>query len=112
MAAHGVKNWVQIATELHMRNGKQCRERWRNHLRPELNKGDWTQEEDVAIWSRVQQLGTKRAQISLPRYSLDTSWTLPRHQVGADLGAVHAAPDRQRHQEPVELDRPQELPPE
>ena len=47
-----------------MRNGKQCRERWRNHLRPELNKGDWTQEEDVAIWSRVQQLGTKWAQIS------------------------------------------------
>ena len=26
--------------------GKQCRERWRNHLRPELNKGDWTVEED------------------------------------------------------------------
>ena len=47
-----------------MRNGKQCRERWRNHLRPELNKGDWTQDEDVTIWSRVQQLGTKWAQIS------------------------------------------------
>ena len=53
--------------------GKQCRERWRNYLRPELNKGDWTVEEDVAIWSRVQQLGTKRAQISLPRHSLHTS---------------------------------------
>jgi len=64
VAAHGVKNWAQIATELHMRNGKQCRERWRNHLRPELNKGDWTQDEDVTIWSRVQQLGTKWAQIS------------------------------------------------
>jgi len=39
----------------------QCRERWRNHLRPELNKGDWSTEEDVDIWNRVQQLGTKCA---------------------------------------------------
>lgn len=61
---HGTKNWALIATQLTMRNGKQCRERWRNHLRPELNKGDWTQQEDIAIWEKVQQFGTKWAQIS------------------------------------------------
>lgn len=61
---HGVKNWALIATQLNMRNGKQCRERWRNHLRPELNKGDWDTQEDVDIWDRVQQMGTKWAQIS------------------------------------------------
>ncbi len=61
---HGIKNWAMIATQLHMRNGKQCRERWRNHLRPELNKGEWTTEEDCDIWRRVQELGTKWAQIS------------------------------------------------
>ena len=61
---HGVKNWALIATQLNMRNGKQCRERWRNHLRPELNKGDWDMHEDVEIWDRVQQMGTKWAQIS------------------------------------------------
>ena len=61
---HGVKNWALIATQLHMRNGKQCRERWRNHLRPELNKGDWDMHEDVEIWDRVQEMGTKWAQIS------------------------------------------------
>ena len=33
---HGVKSWAHIATYLHMRNGKQCRERWRNHLRLSL----------------------------------------------------------------------------
>ena len=54
---HGVKSWAHIATYLHMRNGKQCRERWRNHLRPQLNKGDWTAQEDCDIWDRVQEMG-------------------------------------------------------
>lgn len=61
---HGTKNWALIATQLTMRNGKQCRERWRNHLRPELNKGDWTRDEDERIWNKVQEMGTKWAQIS------------------------------------------------
>ena len=30
----------------------------------QLNKGDWTTDEDVEIWERVQQMGTKWAQIS------------------------------------------------
>ncbi|EOD27550.1 hypothetical protein EMIHUDRAFT_58392, partial [Emiliania huxleyi CCMP1516] len=37
---------------------KQCRERWRNHLRPELNKGDWTVEEDEfsTKWAQISEL--------------------------------------------------------
>ena len=61
---YGIKSWAQIATNLRNRNGKQCRERWRNHLRPELNKGDWTEQEDIDIWDHVQEMGTKWAQIS------------------------------------------------
>ena len=61
---YGIKSWAQIATNLSNRNGKQCRERWRNHLRPQLNKGDWTTQEDCDIWDRVQDMGTKWAQIS------------------------------------------------
>jgi hypothetical protein len=34
---HGIKSWAHIATFLQMRNGKQCRERWRNHLRPQVH---------------------------------------------------------------------------
>ena len=60
---YGIKSWAQIATNLSNRNGKQCRERWRNHLRPQLNKGDWSAEEDCAIWDRVQEMGTKWAQV-------------------------------------------------
>lgn len=32
----------------------QCRERWHNHLRPDLRKGDWTAEEDAVILSSLE----------------------------------------------------------
>ncbi len=31
------------------RIGKQCRERWHNHLNPNIKKERWTDEEDLAI---------------------------------------------------------------
>ena len=33
---HGEKRWAQIAQMLNGRVGKQCRERWHNHLRPDI----------------------------------------------------------------------------
>merc|ERR1711988_1177308 len=45
------------------RLGKQCRERWHNHLSPELNKQPWTEAEDEMILSCVAKMGTKWAQI-------------------------------------------------
>lgn len=36
---HGVRKWSQIAKELVGRIGKQCRERWHNHLRPDIKVG-------------------------------------------------------------------------
>jgi hypothetical protein len=39
--------------------GKQCRERWFNHLDPAVRKGDWTVEEDRLIWEKQQEIGNK-----------------------------------------------------
>lgn len=33
---YGVRKWAQIAEKLAGRAGKQCRERWHNHLRPDI----------------------------------------------------------------------------
>jgi len=33
---HGTGKWSQIAEKLDGRAGKQCRERWHNHLRPDI----------------------------------------------------------------------------
>ena len=35
----GAKNWTMIAKHVPNRQGKQCRERWFNHLNPTINKG-------------------------------------------------------------------------
>jgi len=42
----GAKKWSQIAQQLPGRIGKQCRERWHNHLNPAINKAAWTMDED------------------------------------------------------------------
>jgi Myb-like DNA-binding domain len=36
--------WTKIGEVFGERNGKQCRERWYNHLDPAVNKGEWTVE--------------------------------------------------------------------
>jgi myb proto-oncogene protein len=45
------------------RSGKQCRERWHNHLSPDVNKAEWTADEDAEIVRKVQELGTRWSEI-------------------------------------------------
>lgn len=59
--AHGPKRWSQIAAELPGRIGKQCRERWHNHLNPEISREPWSVEEDRIIIANHENLGTKWA---------------------------------------------------
>jgi len=54
---HGPKRWSQIASELPGRIGKQCRERWHNHLNPAISKAPWSESEDRIIL-QCQQDGT------------------------------------------------------
>ena len=46
---HGMKSWSLIARQFSGRLGKQCRERWYNHLNPDIVKTAWTDEEDQKI---------------------------------------------------------------
>jgi len=38
----GAKNWNSISDSLTGRTGKQCRERWHNHLDPNIRKEKWS----------------------------------------------------------------------
>lgn len=61
--AHCKVRWSAIGALMEGRSGKQCRERWHNHLSPEVTKTEWTAEEDSAIVARVQELGTRWSEI-------------------------------------------------
>lgn len=60
----GPKKWSTIANELPGRIGKQCRERWHNHLNPDIVKSTWTEEEDKAILLAHHELGNRWAEIA------------------------------------------------
>ncbi|KAM4562989.1 v-myb avian myeloblastosis viral oncogene homolog-like 2a isoform 2-T2 [Odontesthes bonariensis] len=61
---YGSRNWTLIAKHLKGRMGKQCRERWHNHLDPMIKKSSWTDEEDLIIYKAHSILGNRWAEIS------------------------------------------------
>ncbi|KAJ1446884.1 Homeodomain-like protein, partial [Pelagophyceae sp. CCMP2097] len=71
MRAGGL-TWMQIAERIPGRIGKQCRERWTNHLDPNLKKGGWTVDEDTILaeaqlrwgnaWTKIAKLLPGRAE--------------------------------------------------
>jgi len=61
---HGAKKWSLIAGHLPGRIGKQCRERWHNHLNPNINKDPWRDEEDRKILEAHETLGNRWAEIA------------------------------------------------
>lgn len=61
---YGTKKWSLIASKLEGRLGKQCRERWYNHLDPEIKKEPWTDEEDRLVIELHAKLGNRWAEIA------------------------------------------------
>ncbi|RDY08496.1 Transcription factor MYB3R-1, partial [Mucuna pruriens] len=61
---NGPKKWSSIAQHLPGRIGKQCRERWCNHLDPTIKKEAWTQEEELALIHFHQKHGNRWAELS------------------------------------------------
>jgi len=61
ISRHGPSNWSRIALEMNNRIGKQCRERWHNHLCPDVKTDSFSPEEDRAIMEAVALHGTKWA---------------------------------------------------
>lgn len=71
----GLTNWTKISEEMSRmmketfgdndgRSGKQCRERWYNHLHPEIKRDPWTEEESRILDDAWARLGNKWREIA------------------------------------------------
>jgi len=60
----GTKQWARIAQVLSGRKGKQCRERWHNHLNPDINKESWSALEDALLIDAHSKYGNRWAEIA------------------------------------------------
>jgi len=64
VAEHGPQKWTFIAEHLSGRIGKQCRERWHNHLNPRIKKVQWSEAEEWILFIQHKSLGNKWAEIA------------------------------------------------
>jgi hypothetical protein len=55
----GTSDWNRVAAEVPGFSGRQCRERWKNYLSPNLTEGPWTSEEDQMLVDAFHKLGSK-----------------------------------------------------
>eukprot|EP00667_Euglena_gracilis_P014916 EG_transcript_15486 len=60
----GPRGWNHIAQHLPGRLGKQCRERYINHLDPRVCKEKWTPDEDLSIMAAYRHYGPQWSKIS------------------------------------------------
>merc|ERR1719491_2315158 len=56
--------WSIVAQSMPERTGKQCRERYVNHLNPRLKSSDWSPAEDATIFHLYNTSGSQWAKMS------------------------------------------------
>lgn len=57
-------HWSTISGKMGNRTGKQCRERYHNHLKPDIWKGTWSQDEDDLLNQSQKVMGNQWAKIA------------------------------------------------
>ena len=62
--ANGPQKWTLISQHLNCRVGKQCRERWHNHLNPRIKKVNWNKEEEWILFLMHRIVNNKWAEIA------------------------------------------------
>jgi hypothetical protein len=94
----GTTSWKALAQQIPGRTGKQCRERWVNHLRPVILRDKWTPADDRVLIVQQGMSGNHWAQIAqaLPGRSttaIKNRWMwLCKRAARETLAKRHASP--------------------
>lgn len=60
----GARKWDLIAKYIPNRTAKQCRDRYKNYLSPNIFHGEWSNEEDIIILEKIKELGPQWSTIA------------------------------------------------
>ena len=69
--SNGPVNWKNVSEQMQNRTARQCRERYKNYLKPNIIKKNWTREEDTLILKKYAEIGSKWE--SIARYLVGRS---------------------------------------
>jgi hypothetical protein len=61
---YGQDDWRLISHEMHSRSPRQCRERYKNYLSPEISTRPWAESEDTLLRQKYREMGPRWARMS------------------------------------------------
>jgi hypothetical protein len=59
VSLYGDSDWARVAAEMSGRSKRQCRERWRHYLSPDLKTDPFTEEEDQRLREGIKAVGQR-----------------------------------------------------
>jgi len=89
--------WTEkVSYYIKNRNGKQCRERWVNHVNPEINKNQWSRIEDNILIEKHNLLGNKWSLIAKdlpgrPTNAVKNRWNSSTFKLIRDYRSNHSS---------------------
>jgi hypothetical protein len=96
VAVLGENNWHEVAAQLGTRSSRQCRERFRNYLSPNLRNDPWTAAEDQRLIDQIELFGPKWSSLvaffpTRSEINLKNRWAQIAHRSKSDsaIGEKH-----------------------